>query len=129
LLLHNEFYEVSVDVWSAGCVIAEMASGAVLFKGDSDIDMAHQVFEILGSPSHDVAQNFADVRHGKFAVADHAPANLGEILGIDDALLIDLLMKMLAIDPARRITAKEALNHPYFDYLPTVVRDMCYPED
>jgi serine/threonine protein kinase len=129
LLLHNEFYEVAVDVWSAGCVIAEMASGTVLFKGDSDIDMAHQVFQILGTPSDDVIQGFSDINQGKFVAPDHSPVNLGEILGTDDPLLVDLLSKMLAIDPRRRITAKEALNHPYFDNLPTVVRDMCYPED
>lgn len=44
MLLHNSFYDLSIDVWSAGCVLAEMAIGEPLFPGDSEIDQIHKNF-------------------------------------------------------------------------------------
>jgi serine/threonine protein kinase len=127
LFLHNEFYELAIDVWSAGCVIAEMSRGSAIFPGDSDIAMAHLVFEELGTPSDDVLQQFADVRNNKFAVKQYQGKPMNEILRTEDRYLIDLVKKLLTIDPRKRITAREALHHPYFQSVAKPIKEMCYP--
>jgi serine/threonine protein kinase len=127
LFLHNEFYELGIDVWSAGCVIAEMVRGGPLFPADSDIDVAHRVFKALGTPPADVLNQFADIRNNGVTFPMHEKVELGIVLGSDDHLLIDLLARMLAIDPHQRISAIDALNHPYFNQLSKTVKRMCRP--
>jgi serine/threonine protein kinase len=129
LFLHNEFYELGIDVWSAGCVIAEMVRGAPLFTADSDVDLAHQVFSVLGTPSEDLLNEFADVQSKKATFPNYPPVPLRKLLKTKDVNLVNLLQKLLAIDPRQRITAKEALNHPYFDSLSQTIKNLCYPVD
>jgi serine/threonine protein kinase len=129
LLLHNDYYDVGVDIWSAGCVIAEMVNGSALFQGDSDMDMAHQVFRILGTPSDDIMATFADIRTGKVKIPEYKAEDFSKILKTGNIHLVDLLRQMLAIDPQRRITAKQALNHPFFDSLSAMIREFSYPGD
>jgi serine/threonine protein kinase len=128
LFLHNEFYELGIDVWSAGCVIAEMARGAPLFMADCDLDLTYKVFQALGTPPDDVLQGFADVRSGKVSIPPYCPMDGEKLLGTQDPLLINLIERLLAIDPRRRITAKEALHHPYFDPLSPTIKRLCYPQ-
>jgi serine/threonine protein kinase len=127
LFLHNEFYELAIDVWSAGCVIAEMYRGMPLFPGDSDIAMAHVVFETLGTPPDEVLELFDDVRNKKIEISNYPGKPMNEVLRTEDMYLIDLMQRMLTIDPRKRITAREALHHPYFHGVPQVIREMCYP--
>lgn len=51
VLLGLDVYSAAVDIWSAGCIFAEMASGAPLFTGDSEIDQLYKTFAVLGTPS------------------------------------------------------------------------------
>lgn len=51
MLLGLDVYSAAVDVWSAGCIFGEMASGAPLFTGDSEIDQLYKTFAVLGTPS------------------------------------------------------------------------------
>jgi serine/threonine protein kinase len=127
LFLHNDFYELGIDIWSAGCVIAEMARGAPLFMADSDLDLVHKVFRALGTPSDEVLEGFADVHSGKVSIPKYPPMDGERLLGTRDPLLINLVERLLAIDPRRRITAKEALHHPYFDTLSVTIKRLCYP--
>jgi serine/threonine protein kinase len=129
LFLHNDFYEIGIDLWSAGCVIAEMARGTPLFAADSDLDLIHKVFSALGTPPSDVLQEFGDVKSGKVSIPVFPPADSETLLGTRDPLLINLVERLLAIDPRRRITAKEALRHPYFDTLSKTIKELCYPKD
>jgi serine/threonine protein kinase len=127
LFLHNEFYELAIDIWAAGCVIAEMYRGSALFCADSDVAMVHVVFAALGTPSDDVLNQFSDIRTGKVTAPRHEGRPMGELLGTEDMYLIDLVQRMLTIDPRKRITAREALHHPYFHGVPQLIREMCYP--
>jgi serine/threonine protein kinase len=129
IFLHNDFYELGIDIWSAGCVIAEMCRGVPLFVADSDLDLAHKVFRVLGTPSQNVLSEFADIQAGKITFPAYPRGDFAQMLESDDPYLIDLIQKMLAVDPKRRITAKEALHHPYFDGVSQVIRDLCYPEE
>ena len=127
VLLHNDFYEVSIDVWSAGCVIAEMYRGTALFMGDSELDLVHKIFKTLGTPDQEVLNEFEDVRNNKISIPQYEGVPWKALLNTEDMFLIDLIQKMLTVDPKRRITAKEALKHPYFNDIPCAMKDLCYP--
>lgn len=128
VLLHNPFYDLSIDIWSAGCVIAEMTRGTAIFKGDSELDMIHQIFKTLGTPDQGVLSLFADIKNNKVTIPQYPRQNLHTILETDDDLLVDLISKMLEIDPKKRINAKDARRHPYFDNLPDAIRNFSKTE-
>jgi len=61
LLLGSQTYSTQVDIWSIGCIFAEMCSGKVLFRGDSDIGMLYTIFQVLGTPSEEVWDGVTDL--------------------------------------------------------------------
>jgi serine/threonine protein kinase len=125
LLLENEFYEYGIDVWAAGCVIAEMCRGRYLFEGDCSIAVANCVFRILGTPDDEVLAQFPKIANAK--IQKHPGMKMEAILQTEDSNLVDLVLKMLEIDPRKRISAREALKHPYFKEVPGEVKQECYP--
>lgn len=125
IILGSTFYDIGIDSWSAGCVIAEMIKKSPLFVGDSDLDQAHGIFNILGTPD-DYWPDNATLSRDLFP--DNPTKNIGEVLGIEDPNLIDLLTKLLAIDPSERITARDALNHPYFAKISPGLQALSLPD-
>lgn len=117
ILLGSSRYSTPVDVWSIGTIFAEMATKKPLFHGDSEIDQLFRIFRILGTPTDcewpgveslkDYKRTFPKWKKGKLT---DSVKNLS-----DDG--IDLLHKCLIYDPAKRISAKAALLHPYFNSL------------
>ncbi|GBG29875.1 Cyclin-dependent kinase 1 [Hondaea fermentalgiana] len=108
-------YFAAVDVWSVGCVFAEMILGKPLFPGICEIDQLFQIFLKLGTPNESTWSGFSQLpnfqpefpRWPQRSLKVHVP-NLDE-----DG--VDLMTRMLDVNPNRRITAEEALQHPYFD--------------
>lgn len=123
LLFGLHYYDLAIDMWSAGCIIAEMTTGLPLFKGDSDVDQVHKIFSVLGTPGEETARQLGDI--SQFDV--YEPQDLREVLNCDNVMLIDLIQKMLEIDPAKRVTVQEALEHPFFNDLNAQIRDLCSP--
>ncbi|XP_037051891.1 serine/threonine-protein kinase Doa-like [Bradysia coprophila] len=118
-----------VDVWSIGCILYELHTGNLLFNTDDD-DLEHLAImeRILGE--FPVAGEHKYFPNGKLnfdwtqrplEVHCHQPLRTSIKAEIDDDL-IDLMEKMLAYEPAKRITLKEALTHPFFDKLPASQR-------
>jgi serine/threonine protein kinase len=107
-----------VDVWSCGCVIAEVLLRNVLVAGSSPTDQLIRICWLVGRPT-DWPQ-FDDVAAEK-GLPD-ADGVLGEVLAGADADLADLICRMLEMNPANRISARDALGHRYFDNLPQTIR-------
>ena len=114
----------AADVWAAGCVMCECYLGHALFRGNSSADMLRKIADVLGDGGGCDASNQSSVelaRGWPVAANDDAcvprgPDRLADAFGGDGigADALDLVRAMLAVDPARRITARAALAHPYF---------------
>ncbi|ETO29677.1 hypothetical protein RFI_07445, partial [Reticulomyxa filosa] len=123
ILLGQEKYSGAADIWGVGCIIAEIATRRALFPGDSEIDQLFQIFKILGTPNEDVWPGVSRLENYKQHFPCWKPQSLSNVLqnsnlGQDG---IDLIEKMLTYPPNKRITAKEALLHPWFDDVRTTI--------
>lgn len=115
LILGEEAYTTAIDIWSIGCVIAEMFLGEPLFCGKNSKDQFFKIMQVLGTPTPEEIQN----------MCSNVTANLPEMKGIGlkkklknaDPNLLNLLSKTLAYDPKKRMKPFELLFHPYFDDL------------
>ena len=125
ILLGSTFYDIGVDVWSVGCVIAEMIKKEPIFTGDSDLDQVFNIFKVLGTPDDYWPETAA---FPKETIPEMPKQDLSAFIGTDDPDLIDLLSRLLEIDPGKRISAREALDHPYFSQVPPSLVDLFCPE-
>jgi len=117
VLLGSPRYSTPVDVWSLGCIFAEMASKRALFHGDSEIDQLFRIFRILSTPTEESWPGVSSLPDFKPNFPSWKTNNLPtEAKNLDESG-IDLLQKTLIYDPAKRISAKAMLNHPYFSTL------------
>ncbi|CAD8186337.1 unnamed protein product [Paramecium octaurelia] len=120
LLLGVTEYDVSIDIWAIGCIMAELALLEPLFIGKSEGDQFFQILRILGSFTKSDLKYYQkvvpfDVKLFK-EFPKYEPIDLEEKFEhVDDKdLFIDLLSKLLKYIPEERITASQALKHQYF---------------
>nr|XP_054957530.1 cyclin-dependent kinase 3 isoform X1 [Pan paniscus] len=114
ILLGSKFYTTAVDIWSIGCIFAEMVTRKALFPGDSEIDQLFRIFRMLGTPSEDTWPGVTQLPDYKGSFPKWTRKGLEEIVPNLEPEGRDLLMQLLQYDPSQRITAKTALAHPYF---------------
>jgi len=111
-----ELYSPALDIWSVGCIFGELLRRKPLFPGESTFHQLKLIMTVLGSPAQGHDDHVSDPELKKYLRTAGPPAiQLQECLPKNTSpYAIDLLTKMLAFDPKRRITAEEALSHPYF---------------
>ncbi|XP_057293447.1 cyclin-dependent kinase 2-like [Hydractinia symbiolongicarpus] len=114
ILLGCKMYSTAVDVWSIGCIFVEMITKKPLFPGDSEIDQLFKVFRVLGTPNETLWPGVTDLKEFKSDFPKWKTQSFSSIVPSLDADGIDLLEKMLTYQPSRRISAKNAMSHPYF---------------
>lgn len=118
VLLGSRHYSTAIDMWSVGCIFAEMVMrGNPLFPGDSEIDQIFKIFRILGTPDPTTWPGVEQMPDYKPTFPRWSAQDFQEQVPYLDADGLDLVQQMLVYDTARRISAKRALLHPYFaDY-------------
>eukprot|EP00735_Rhodelphis_limneticus_P008360 TRINITY_DN2128_c0_g1::TRINITY_DN2128_c0_g1_i1::g.12838::m.12838 TRINITY_DN2128_c0_g1::TRINITY_DN2128_c0_g1_i1::g.12838 ORF type:complete len:295 (+),score=64.32,sp/Q38772/CDC2A_ANTMA/76.90/3e-167,Pkinase/PF00069.20/1.9e-79,Pkinase_Tyr/PF07714.12/1.5e-31,Kinase-like/PF14531.1/47,Kinase-like/PF14531.1/1.8e-05,Kdo/PF06293.9/0.00012,Seadorna_VP7/PF07387.6/0.004,APH/PF01636.18/0.0049 TRINITY_DN2128_c0_g1_i1:48-932(+) len=117
ILLGSRHYSTPVDIWSIGCIFAEMVNRRPLFPGDSEIDELFRIFRVLGTPNEQVWPGVSSLPDFKPTFPIWPSQELTSIVRDLDAQGLDLLSQMLRYEPSKRISAKAALSHPYFDDL------------
>ncbi|BDD59177.1 negative regulator of the PHO system [Monascus purpureus] len=120
VLLGSRTYNTSIDIWSAGCIMAEMYTGRPLFPGTTNEDQLQKIFRLMGTPSERSWPGISQLPEYKPNFHVYATQDLGLILPQIDPLGLDLLNRMLQLRPEMRITAADALQHPWFHDLPQV---------
>merc|ERR1712176_97096 len=117
ILLGSVLYSVPVDLWSIGCVNGEMATGAPLFAGDSEIDTIFKIFQKLGTPNETMWPGVSDLPDFKPTFPQWPAkswANIRNTSAQMGTAGIDLLENLMRYDPKRRLSARKALQHEYF---------------
>uniref|UniRef100_A0A804R7T9 Protein kinase domain-containing protein n=2 Tax=Zea mays TaxID=4577 RepID=A0A804R7T9_MAIZE len=112
---------VPVDVWSVGCIFAEMVNQKPLFPGDSEIDELFKIFRVLGTPNEQSWPRVSCLLDFKTAFPRWQSQDLATIVPNLEPAGLDLLSKMLRYEPSKRITARQALEHEYFKDLEMMV--------
>lgn len=115
ILLGTLEYSTAVDIWSVGTIFVETLTKTPLFAGDSEIDQLYRIFRTLGTPTERIWPGVTKLRDYKKTFPNWSSVPLHTLLPNLDANGQDLLEKMLRYNPAERITAKEALQHPFFN--------------
>lgn len=114
ILLGGRQYSTGVDMWSAGCIFAEMCTRKPLFPGDSEIDEIFKIFRILGTPSEQDWPGVTSFPDFKPSFPKWNRTDVAAVVPALDDNGLDLLDALLVYDPAGRISAKQACQHPYF---------------
>ncbi|VCX43318.1 unnamed protein product [Gulo gulo] len=119
VILNWTRYTQTVDIWSAGCIMAEMITGKTLFKGSDHLDQLKEIMKVTGTPPAEFVQRLqsADAKNYMKGLPELEKKDFASILTNASPLAVNLLEKMLVLDAERRVTAAEALTHPYFESL------------
>lgn len=117
LLLGKKDYTCKIDMWSLGIILCELINGHIFVPGDTDIDQLFRIFRILGTPNEQTWPGVTHYDNFKTSYPVWAPTDLKTQVKTQDPHCLDLLAKMLTLDPNQRIDVVNALNHPYFDSL------------
>ncbi|XP_015882342.3 uncharacterized protein LOC107418181 isoform X1 [Ziziphus jujuba] len=138
ILLGARQYSTAIDMWSVGCIMAEMVAKEPLFRGKTEVDQLDKIFKTLGTPNETVWPGFSklpgakakfvrqpfNTLRKKFPAASFTGSPVLSDLGFD------LLSKLLTYDPEKRITVEDALNHDWFREAPLPKTDFkpSFPE-
>jgi len=117
VLLGSPKYSCPIDIWSIGTIFAEMANRKPLFQGDSEIDQLFRIFRVLRTPNEELWPGVTQMPDFKPTFPNWSTMNLKTSMKKMEPAGLELLELMLIYDPSKRISAKKALLHPYFDDL------------
>jgi len=119
VLMGSRRYSTPVDIWSVGCIFAEMANGRPLITGTSEDDQLDRIFRMFGTPKIADYPNIVDLPEYKQNFPIYPPPRNGinSLIPTLDPIGVELFRSMMHYDPARRITAQDALSHEFFHNL------------
>lgn len=115
IMLTWQKYDVAVDIWSTGCIFAEMLEGKPLFPGKDHVNQFSIITELLGTPPDDVIATICSENTLRFvqSLPKRERVPFAQKFRTQDPVALDLLEHMLVFDPRKRINAAESLAHEY----------------
>jgi mitogen-activated protein kinase 1/3 len=117
IMLNSKGYTKSIDIWSVGCILAEMINNRPIFPGKHYLDQLNHILGILGSPSQDDLNCIINEKARAYLQSLPGKARIAwdRLYPKADRNALDLLDKMLTFNPNKRITVEDALAHPYLE--------------
>ncbi|XP_051807851.1 dual specificity tyrosine-phosphorylation-regulated kinase 4 isoform X1 [Acanthochromis polyacanthus] len=119
-------YSMAIDMWSLGCILAELYTGYPLFPGESEVEQIACIMEVLGMPPNDFVQsasrrrlffdskgNPRNITNSKGKKRRPSSKELSAALKTNDALFLDFIKCCLTWDPTKRMTPDEGLQHEW----------------
>ncbi|KAK1562794.1 hypothetical protein Q3G72_017202 [Acer saccharum] len=114
ILLGSNHYSTAVDVWSIGCILAELVNQETLFPGETENDQLFKIFSVRGTPNEENWPGVTSLVGFQLDFPNQGPSDLKTVVPNLEPAGVDLLSEMLCLDPNKRITAENALQHDYF---------------
>ncbi|RLN00148.1 mitogen-activated protein kinase 7 [Panicum miliaceum] len=123
-------YSPAIDMWSIGCIFAEILTGKPLFPGKNVVHQLDLMTDLLGTPSADTISQIRNEKARRYlsSMRKKQPIPFSQKFPNADPSALKLLQRLLAFDPKDRPTAEEALADPYFKGIAKVEREpSCQP--
>ncbi|RSH88072.1 MAP kinase Pmk1 [Apiotrichum porosum] len=117
VMLSFRMYSKSIDVWSIGCILAEMLNGKPLFPGKDYHHQLSLIMDVLGTPKTDEFYAITSRRSRDYirAMAFRPRRSFASLFPRANPLAVDFLTRTLTFDPRKRFTVEQCLEHPYLD--------------
>lgn len=115
IMLSHQNYTTAIDLWSVGCILAELLGRRPLFKGHDYVDQLNQILYYIGTPPEPMLCRVASPRAQQYirSLPYKKPVPFEHLYPEATPLALDMLRRLLSFDPEQRITCDEALEHPY----------------
>uniref|UniRef100_A0A5B7B7D8 Protein kinase domain-containing protein n=1 Tax=Davidia involucrata TaxID=16924 RepID=A0A5B7B7D8_DAVIN len=128
LLLGATDYGVGVDLWSAGCILAELLAGKPIMPGRTEVEQLHKIFKLCGSPSEEYWKKSKLPHATIFKPQQSYKRCIAETFKDFPPSSLPLIETLLAIDPAERQTATAALRSEFFTTKPYACEPSSLPK-
>jgi len=118
ILMGAVHYSSAVDIWSVGCIFAELLSRRIMFQASAPVQQLDRITEVLGTPSVEDMPTACQGARDYIRSRPHKPPALNQFYSLSDQATheaVHLLCRMLVLNPSKRITAADAIVHPYLD--------------
>ena len=118
-ILSPDDYKKPVDIWSIGCILAELLGRQPLFPADNNLDELQKIISVLGSPNESDLEYINDQKIKTFVnrLAKRTKQSFNLMFSNANPVALDLLGKMLTFSPKKRYTVEQCISHPYFEGL------------
>ncbi|XP_073995005.1 cyclin dependent kinase 11B pitslre isoform X2 [Rhodnius prolixus] len=129
LLLGAKEYSTPIDMWSVGCIFAELMTMEPLFTGKSEQDQLNKIFKTLGTPNERIWPGYNKLPAvQKMTFAEFPVSTLrSRFKAVPTEVGLNLLNGFLTYNPAARLTAESALSHEYFTEIPLPIDPAMFP--
>lgn len=116
VILNWMHYTQTVDIWSVGCIMAEMLQGKPLFRGSDHLDQLTEIMKFTGTPSQEFISKLEseDAKTYLKGLTKMEKKDIQKVFSTTNPQAVSVLERMLLLDPEKRVTATEALTLPYF---------------
>ncbi|KAK4483906.1 hypothetical protein RD792_011115 [Penstemon davidsonii] len=114
LLLGATEYGVAIDMWSAGCIVAELFAGKPIMPGRTEVEQMHKIFKLCGSPTEDFWRKTVLPHATSFKSQNIYKRRVSDTFKDFPSSALALVEKLLSIDPDERGTASSALESQFF---------------